>query len=129
MKVFTGTVTSTQNAKTARVAVERVMAHPVYRKRVRRTKNYLVHDEMGAEVGQRVQFIACKPYSRMKKWKVIEIVGKNGTKKATAPKKAEKDTVNVEVVKTPVSEKPKVIKKAAAKKTIVKKTVAKSKKA
>ncbi len=127
MKVFTGIVTSTQNAKTARVAVERVMAHPVYRKRVRRTKNYLVHDEMGAEVGQRVQFVACKPYSKMKKWKIVEIVGKNGTKKSKVANKTKKEALKVEVVKE-VAGKSKTVKKADAKKTIVKKTAAKVKK-
>jgi small subunit ribosomal protein S17 len=104
MKLFTGVVTSTQNAKTARVAVERVMAHPVYRKRVRRTKNYLVHDELGTVVGQRVQFVACKPYSRMKKWKIVEIVGvkkveKKSTKEVDAPKTVKSEAKDKKVEK------------------------------
>ncbi len=116
MKVFTGVVTSTQNAKTARVAVERVMAHPVYRKRVRRTKNYLVHDEMGVVVGQRVQFVASKAYSRMKKWKIVGIVGKKTNK-------TEKDKTKIEAVELKAS-----VKSKAVKKTVVKKTAVKAKK-
>lgn len=115
MKLFTGVVTSTQNAKTARVAVERVMAHPVYRKRVRQTKNYLVHDEMGAEVGQRVQFVACKPYSRMKKWKIVEIVGKKATTKVKPTDKPEKVELKKEAVKSKVAVKKPVVKKTTSK--------------
>ncbi len=67
-------------AKTATVAVERVIVHPVYKKRIRRIKKYQVHDEAGYEVGQVVKFAASKSYSKTKKWKVVEAVaaGKGG---------------------------------------------------
>lgn len=71
MKIFTGVVVSTKMAKTAKVAVSRVVAHPVYGKRIRRVKNYLVHDETGVQVGQKVQFVACKPYSARKRWRIF----------------------------------------------------------
>ena len=74
MKIFTGKVISTKMAKTATVEVVRAMAHPVYGKLVKKTKKYHVHDEVGAKVGQEVRFVACKPISKLKKWKVIEIV-------------------------------------------------------
>ena len=76
MKIFTGKVISTKNAKTAKVAVERVLAHPIYKKRLKRVKNYLVHDELGAVEGDIVKFVAGRPVSKKKKWHVIEIVGK-----------------------------------------------------
>lgn len=85
MKIFTGLVVSAKSLKTVKVAVENLLEHPVYKKHVKRTKNYLVHDELGAKEGQTVHFTASKPYSKLKKWKVIEIVGvkkgknKNGT--------------------------------------------------
>jgi small subunit ribosomal protein S17 len=75
MKILRGKVTSTKMAKTATVAVERVVVHPIYKKRFKRVKKYLVHDEIGVKEGQLVKFVASKPYSRMKKWKIIGVVG------------------------------------------------------
>lgn len=74
MKVFTGKVVSTKMQKTATVEVVRVVPHPLYIKRFRKTKKYHVHDEMGAKEGQTVKFVASKPYSKLKKWKITEIV-------------------------------------------------------
>jgi len=74
MKVLTGKVISTKMAKTATVAVERIVAHPLYHKRYKRVKKYHVHDEVGAKVGQTVKFIASRPYSRLKRWKITGIV-------------------------------------------------------
>lgn len=81
MKIFSGKVISKKMAKTATVEVSRVVAHPVYGKRMRRTKKYHVHDEMETKVGQKVRFVACRPMSKLKKWKVIEIVEAKGAKK------------------------------------------------
>lgn len=72
MKIFTGKVISKKMQKTATVAVERMVVHPVYKKRIKRIKKYQVHDETGAEVGQVVKFMASKPYSKTKKWKTVE---------------------------------------------------------
>ncbi len=80
MKIFTGKVVSNKMAKTATVLVTRVVAHPVYGKRMRKTKKYHVHDELGAKVGERVRFVASRPISKLKKWRVIEVVDKR-TKK------------------------------------------------
>ena len=88
MKVFTGQVIGKKMQKTATVAVERVVIHKIYKKRTKRTKKYHVHDEMGSEVGQKVRFVESKPYSRTKKWKIIEIVSKGKlAKKQTIQKK------------------------------------------
>lgn len=76
MKVFTGKVISRKTEKTAVVTVTRVVLHPVYGKRYQRTKKYHVHDELGTEVGQTVLFSASKPYSKTKKWRIIEVVTK-----------------------------------------------------
>lgn len=72
MKIFTGKVISTKMAKTATVEVERNIAHPVYGKRMKRTKKYQVHDELGVKVGDTVHFVACRPVSKLKKWKIIK---------------------------------------------------------
>jgi small subunit ribosomal protein S17 len=75
MKAFTGRVISTKMPKTAVVAVERVVVHPVYKKRFKRVKKYHVHDEFKVKEGDVVKFVASRPYSKLKKWKIIEIVG------------------------------------------------------
>jgi small subunit ribosomal protein S17 len=75
MKIFIGQVISTKMSKTATVAVERIVVHPIYKKRLKRTKKYHVHDELGVKVGDKVTFAACKPVSKLKKWKIIEVVG------------------------------------------------------
>ncbi len=91
MKVFIGTVVSKNMAKTATVAVEQVVAHKVYNKRFRRIKKYHVHDEMDTKIGDTVRFVACRPMSKLKKWKLVEIVGdKPKRKEKTATSKKNK---------------------------------------
>ena len=87
MKIFTGTVISTKMAKTATVVVERVTVHPIYKKRIKRNKKYHVHDELGVNVGEKVKFVASRPYSKLKKWKIIEVVAdENKARKASTKK-------------------------------------------
>lgn len=76
MKIFTGKVISKRNQKTLKVSVERVFLHPIYKKRIKKIKKYQVHDELGANVGQKVSFAASKPFSKTKKWKTIEIINR-----------------------------------------------------
>ncbi len=86
MKIFIGKVISTRMAKTATVAVESVVVHPMYKKRFKRIKKFHVHDELGTKEGDMVKFVASKPYSKLKKWKVIKIMEKEKpgkTKKGT----------------------------------------------
>lgn len=77
MKVLSGKVISKKSQKTVVVLVERVVPHPVYLKRLTKSKKYQVHDEKGANVGQIVKFVACKPISKTKKWKITEILGED----------------------------------------------------
>jgi small subunit ribosomal protein S17 len=74
MKIFTGKVVSVKAAKTAVVAVERIVVHPLYKKRFKRIKKYQVHDEIGTKEGEMVKFVSCKPISKMKKWKIVEVI-------------------------------------------------------
>ena len=82
MKIFTGRVIGKKMDKTATVAVERIVVHPVYKKRFKRIKKYHVHDEEGTKVGQKVKFIASKPYSKLKRWKILEIIDLNKDKRS-----------------------------------------------
>lgn len=73
MKVFTGKVIAIKSAKTATVAVERLVINKMYKKRIKSVKKYQVHDEIGTKVGDRVKFITCAPISKMKMWKITEV--------------------------------------------------------
>lgn len=73
MKIFTGKVISKKMEKTATIAVTHIVIHPVYKKRQKKTRKYQVHDEIGVEVGNTVKFVATKPYSKLKKWKITEV--------------------------------------------------------
>jgi len=83
MKIFRGKVISTLMAKTATVAVDRVVVHPFYGRRYRRTKKYHVHDTFKTKVGDEVKFVASKPYSKLKKWKITEVVSKKEKRKGS----------------------------------------------
>lgn len=70
MKIFEGEVVTHKMAKTATIAVTSIVVHPLYKKRLKRVKHYQVHDELGVKKGDKVKFVACKPYSKTKKWKI-----------------------------------------------------------
>lgn len=97
MKVFSGKAVSLKNQKTAIVEVERFYAHPLYEKRVRRTKRYPVHDEIGVKEGDTVRFTETRPISKTKRWKIVEVVGRkkvsevsSASAEATADKQVSK---------------------------------------
>lgn len=71
-RVLQGTVVSDANEKTITVRVERKVAHPVYKKTIRRSKKYAVHDEKNQfKVGDKVQIIESAPVSKTKRWQVV----------------------------------------------------------
>lgn len=76
MKTFIGKVVSAKMDKTAVVAVETKKAHPLYKKRVKKTKKYHAHDELGVKEGDLVKIVETRPRSSTKKWKIVEKVGK-----------------------------------------------------
>jgi small subunit ribosomal protein S17 len=80
MKQTIGVVTSTKMAKTAVVLVERFKLHPIYKKRVRIKKKYHAHNEIEAKEGDQVKISPCRPISKTKKWKIVEIIKKKGQK-------------------------------------------------
>jgi len=66
-----GVVISNKMEKTVVVRVDRFIAHPVYRKRVKRAKKYYAHHEgEPLEIGQKVKIIESRPLSKMKHWRV-----------------------------------------------------------
>ena len=81
MKQFVGQVLESKMTKTAKVAVSHLRIHPLYKKRLRIKKTYHVHDEIGAKPGDQVKFQACRPLSKTKKWRIIEVIKKEKPKK------------------------------------------------
>lgn len=74
-KTRVGVVVSDKMDKTCVVAVERIVRHKLYGKRVRRTKKYKVHDEQNqCRVGDRVRIMETRPLSKDKRWRVVEIL-------------------------------------------------------
>ena len=74
MQVFTGTVIANHNPKTVTVLVKRRFMHPLYKKAVNRSKKYQVHDPVGVKVGDVVRFTPSRPYSKTKRWVIVETV-------------------------------------------------------
>jgi len=74
-RVISGTVIKKAGDKTATVLVERKILHPRYHKTVKRFKKYLVHDEKNeANVGDTISAIECRPLSKNKAFRLIEII-------------------------------------------------------
>ncbi len=71
-----GRVVSKSGDKSIVVLVERRKQHPLYRKVMRAFKKYHVHDEENrARVGDRVVIGETRPLSKLKRWRLVEIVG------------------------------------------------------
>jgi small subunit ribosomal protein S17 len=78
-KVFTGTVVSDQNDKTITVLVTTYKKHALYGKRVISSKKFRAHDERNeAKTGDVVVITECRPISASKRFRLLEIVGKDG---------------------------------------------------
>jgi small subunit ribosomal protein S17 len=74
-KILTGVVVSDKPNKTVTVLVERKYAHPVLKKVVRVKKKYNAHDENNKfKTGDKVSIIESRPYSKNKKFEVMENV-------------------------------------------------------
>ena len=72
-KILTGIVVSDKPNKTVTVLVERKYQHPVLKKIIKAKKKYNAHDENNKfKSGDKVSIIESKPYSKNKKFKVIE---------------------------------------------------------
>jgi len=73
-KSFKGIVTSDKMDKTIVVKVIRTKVHPIYKKRYRVSKKYKIHDPKNeAKINDQVIFEECRPLSKDKKWRLIEI--------------------------------------------------------
>jgi len=70
-----GEVVGTKMEKTIVVRVDRRIRHRLYKKELKRSKKYYVHDEAGkAAVGDWVQIMETRPMSKLKRWRLVDIV-------------------------------------------------------
>lgn len=74
-KVIEGVVIGDKMDKTVVVQTERKLRHPLYKRVVRQRSKVYAHDEGGvAKVGNRVRLAEDRPLSKLKRWRVIEVV-------------------------------------------------------
>lgn len=74
-KVYTGHVVSDKMDKTITVLVETYKVHPLYKKRIKRSKKFKAHDENNvAKVGDIVRIMETRPLSRTKRFRLVEVV-------------------------------------------------------
>jgi len=76
-RTLTGSVTSNAMDKSITVMIERRMKHPVYGKYIKRSTKLHVHDENNeCGKGDLVVIEQCRPMSKTKSWKLVEIIEK-----------------------------------------------------
>lgn len=74
-KVRTGRVVSAKMEKTVVVVVESRKPHPLYRRIVKSSKRYMVHNEEDrAKLGDLVQIVESRPYSKLKRWRIAAVM-------------------------------------------------------
>ncbi|MCY4351056.1 MAG: 30S ribosomal protein S17 [Thiotrichales bacterium] len=75
IRPLTGRVIGDKMEKTVTVLIERRVKHPLYKKYVRRSIKIHAHDEAGeCSVGDSVSVVQCRPLSRTKAWRVLEVI-------------------------------------------------------
>ena len=78
--VLTGKVTSAKMEKTIVVEVQRLVQHPKYRRVVRISKKFYAHDETRqAKPGDTVRIVASRPLSKLKRWRLKEVLTRNAS--------------------------------------------------
>jgi small subunit ribosomal protein S17 len=77
LRTVTGKVISSKMDKTVSVSVERLVKHPLYGKYLRRTTRYMAHDaDNSCNEGDTVMIAECRPFSKNKSWRLVEVVGR-----------------------------------------------------
>jgi small subunit ribosomal protein S17 len=74
-KVRRGRVVSDRMDKTVVVSIERLIEHPLYRKRMKRTTRFHAHDEQNdCREGDLVEIVETRPLSKTKRWRVARVL-------------------------------------------------------
>ena len=70
-----GQVVAARMQKTIVVEVNRRVPHPLYKRIVNKRKKFYAHDEQGtAKMGDVVRIVECRPLSKLKRWKLAEVI-------------------------------------------------------
>ena len=72
-----GVVVSDKMQKTVVVRITRRFRHKLYKKVIDRHRKIMAHDEIGAEIGDRVQLVEARPMSKRKRWAVEKVLRKS----------------------------------------------------
>jgi small subunit ribosomal protein S17 len=73
-----GRVLKANNAKTRVIAIDQRLPHELYGRIIRSTVKFVAHDEKNeSQVGDLVRIQECRPMSRTKRWRLIEILERN----------------------------------------------------
>lgn len=76
-RLVTGRVISDKMDKTITVLVERKVAHPIYKKYVKRSTKLHAHDEKNeCNIGDMVNITSSRPLSKSKSWNLVDIVSR-----------------------------------------------------
>lgn len=76
-KTRVGVVTSTKMDKTIVVEYVARVPHPKFKKIIKKSKKFYAHDEDGAaKLGDKVRIVETRPLSRLKRWKLVEVIDK-----------------------------------------------------
>jgi small subunit ribosomal protein S17 len=87
-----GQVVSAKMHKTIVVEVTRRVSHPVYKRTINKRSKFYAHDEeRTAQVGDVVRIIECRPLSKLKRWRLGEVIRK-AVQVAVAPEAVDMDT-------------------------------------
>lgn len=90
-KSMIGTVVSDKMDKTVVVVIQRTTRHRLYRKILKRSKRFLAHDDqLEAKLGDVVRILETRPLSRLKRWRVAEII-KRGEVAEVAPREIDSE--------------------------------------
>ena len=74
-KVRTGKVVSAKMDKTITVAIEKRVIHPLYKKFFKKTTKFHAHDEKNeCNIGDKVKIMETRPLSKLKRWRLVEII-------------------------------------------------------
>ena len=79
-KQLIGIVRSVTGDKSIKVVYEYKIPHPLYKKEIRRKTTVHAHDEKNlSNVGDKVRIMSTRPLSKLKRWRVVELVDKAPT--------------------------------------------------
>jgi len=72
---FLGEVISTAMNKTIVARIITMKLHPKFKKKYQVSRKFHVHDEKAeAKVGDKIKFVECRPLSKTKRWRLVEVV-------------------------------------------------------